>query len=408
MTVKIMAKKTKKTKKTRNSFISQKILKVISVFMLVMGIMLTLVGIFFLTVSLLDPVEAGEGYLKVSEKREDIAGSVLILFEGTIGIITGLLGYKAASSLPKAKLVMVIIFVMMLSSLGDFIVELIWDKSFEPDSIFNFIFYLVLYMLVSVVRKHLRGSTDSNFAELFKKNKSDKLKLLKRSGDFDDIIMWSVAFLLVFFSFITEIIGYNRFTITFLGEYSDEAYKLAITAASYLNVDEFDDYLNVTDPTLNYKQAKASLDKLCKGQEIACVDVAIPDEKYEQYTHIFYRALNIPTEKVKTIDLGEVTGPEEADYKKAYRQIYEKDRDYVIVESATDITESYPWITALIPLKNSAGEVKAVLSVKKYITELESARNEYVDWISGATLYIIILTVVVNYVIIVFYIELNY
>ncbi len=387
-----------KKKDNSKEYISQKLLKIVSILMLIFGALLTFAGILLVAFSLIESSSGADGLLSVSARREDLTFSVLILFEGTIDIVVGLLGYKAAHSLLRAKVVMVIVFTMILSSLGDLIVDLFTNDSYYFNDIINFFLYIALFMIVSRCRRHLR---QSDTAYLDNKINRDIGRTCK---DLDDIIMWSIAFLLVFFSFVAEIIGYNRFTNAFLTEYSNSIYRTAVTASNYVDADDFDEYIESEELLIGYSQSKNALDNLCKGQEIECIDVVIPDKDFDEFTHVFYSVNNrskkdgeskvTKSSKVEEYKLGEVTKEAEKGYANACKIIYEGEVDNTVVESATGIAETSPWITTFVPLKDDEGKIKAVLSVKKDIGELETDRNIYMDWISGATLYTIILAVI--------------
>ena len=394
-----------KKKKKSKEFISQKIFKVGSIILLVFGILFTVFGIFLGAITLMDASAGGEGVLSATVRREDYAFCVLILFEGTIAIVTGMLGFRAAHNLLRAKVVTVIIFIMMLSNLGDIIVELITHHTFDFDGLINFLLYMGLFMIVMRVRKHLREEA-LDLGDVL----NDKDKVKRHGRDLDDIIMWSIAFILVLFSFVAEAIGYNRFTITFLTEYSESLYRTAITASNYVDADDFEEYIEGVEVSSNYEQAQQNLDRLCNGQEIESIDVVIPNDTYQEYTHIFCsvnkdndkddkdagknKSQSSKKNKQKVYKLGDVSEETNSNYIKAYKRIYEGDVDNTVVESATDIAEATPFITTFVPIKNDAGEIMAVLSVKEDIGELENARTMYVNWISGATLYIVIFAVI--------------
>ena len=97
-----------------------------------------------------------------------------------------------------------------------------------------------------------------------------------------------IVLLLVIFSAIVCVIGYNRFSDVLLNQYADGAFMTAETAAQQMNPDRIDAYLNSGGTTDEYKTVWERLDRLCNSTGSTFIYLIQPDRSdYRHITFIF-------------------------------------------------------------------------------------------------------------------------
>ena len=213
---------------------------------------------------------------------------------------------------------------------------------------------------------------------------------IKGTRQLEKVISGAVIFLLIMFSIIIEIIGYNRFTRTYTKEYNDSAYKTGLTAEAIINADNIDLYLESEGSSDEYKLTNSRLNILTNKMDVSVVYVIKPINKYKQFISIF-NCVN-DNSGYKPWGIGTIHKTSSKEYEKYYRQIMENkiDRATVIRKNRDD--DSIPHITSLIPIKNSNGDVVSILCVQRFMTDLKHARHEYVYTVTLLTFVLILLS----------------
>ena len=113
-------------------------------------------------------------------------------------------------------------------------------------------------------------------------------KLSERTSALSFRIIASVIFLLVVFSTVVSGIGYFRFTNAIVSDYRDFSYRISQTAASYINADHLEQYLETNGDDDEYRATNDQLTTLCETQEATFVYAIVPDvSDYGEYTVVF-------------------------------------------------------------------------------------------------------------------------
>lgn len=175
---------------------------------------------------------------------------------------------------------------------------------------------------------------------------------------------------------IISVIGYREFTSVLEQQYNDSAYEIAETAAGYLNPDKFDVYLSTREKDAEYLEIEKRLDSLVEATGTTVIYVAKVDPSdYRTLTYIYDSANS--SSGFDRYPLGYTELGITENYVENARNIITKG------ERATEYLYSYSeesgaHTTAAIAVRDSSGEIVAMLGVEKAMTRLEAARNTYV------------------------------
>ena len=201
-----------------------------------------------------------------------------------------------------------------------------------------------------------------------------------------------VLLLLVFFA-VVSIIGYNSFTEALMSQYSEGAFLTAETAAQMVDADRMDEYAESEGATQEYLDVWNQLDYLCNSSGSTFVYVIRPDRS--DYAHITFLFSTIDHESKYTIyDFGYVRDTTNDDYRQKYRALYELESERELVIRDRGYIETDAHITAMIGLKGSDGQVKAILCVQRQMDVLSVARQKYINKIILTLIILVVLVVV--------------
>ena len=201
-----------------------------------------------------------------------------------------------------------------------------------------------------------------------------------------------VLLLLVFFA-VVSIIGYNSFTEALMSQYSEGAFLTAETAAQMVDADRMDEYAESGGATQEYLDVCNQLDHLCNSSGSTFVYVIRPDRS--DYAHITFLFSTIDHESKYTIyDFGYVRDTTNDDYRQKYRALYELESERELVIRDRGYIETDAHITAMIGLKGSDGQVKAILCVQRQMDVLSVARQKYINKIILTLIILVVLVVV--------------
>lgn len=191
---------------------------------------------------------------------------------------------------------------------------------------------------------------------------------------------------------VCSAVGYMEFTAVLEQQYNDTAYEIAETARAILNPDKFDQYLSTGSTDEEYENILHRLDLLTDAANVTFIYVAKVDQSdYRTLTYI-YDTVNSGT-GFERYPLGyTATDLDEKHIHNVIKIMTEGGRATEYLYSYS--RESGAHTTAAIDVRNSEGEIIAMLCVEKPMTRLENARNAYVMhvvlWSLGATLLFIV------------------
>jgi len=194
-------------------------------------------------------------------------------------------------------------------------------------------------------------------------------------------IIFGIVMLIIIFSVIVNHIGYKEFTKSLLSQYADGAFRSAHTAALDIDPDRIEEYAQSGGTTESYLSALDRMDQICNSTGSTFIYVIQPD--LTDYNHITFLFSTINHESTYTMyDFGYYRETTNEDYKEKYRKLYEGESEEELVIRDKGYIETDPHITAMIPLKGSDGQTKAILCVQRQMDVLSQARKTYMKKVS--------------------------
>lgn len=207
--------------------------------------------------------------------------------------------------------------------------------------------------------------------------KKNSVKFAKKSAksNISFIIILGIILMLVLFGTMAQLLGYVQFSDEFAQEYTENAFRIANAAESYIIPDYLDEYLEKHGNSSLYRQTYQDLTNLCNKVNARFIYVIQPDETYDNITFVF-NAVNDDS-GFEPYEIGYVRPTTNDDYKLKYQLLYEglSDKAYVLRDRGFIETDSH--ITAMIPLKDNLGKVRGILCVQRQMDALSKARFSY-------------------------------
>lgn len=213
----------------------------------------------------------------------------------------------------------------------------------------------------------------------------------------------TVVLLLTVFGVIVSVIGYISFTNAFKREYSTSTYHMAVTAATLINADSIDDYLESIPPDADddddddddddakekkdYLRTKQYLDDYCKAMAVSLIYViSVDTSDYERFVSVFCAIDNsVDNTKYQPWPLGYRRNTTNDEYREKYEELYNKEKPYATVYRMNPEDGQNPHITTMVPVLNSSRDVVAILCVQRPARELNEARMPYLYIIAVST-----------------------
>ena len=185
-----------------------------------------------------------------------------------------------------------------------------------------------------------------------------------------------IVLLLLVFSVIISVIGNRGFTEALLDQYSDNAFHTARIASVVVDADRVDEYWASGGETEEYRAVWESLTRLCNSSGATFVYVIEPDRTDWAHIRFLFSTIN-QNSHYTAYNFGYLRETTNDEYREKYRALYagEAEQELLIRDKGYIETDSH--ITAMIPLKNSGGEVVGILCVQQQLDTLLRARDAY-------------------------------
>ena len=204
--------------------------------------------------------------------------------------------------------------------------------------------------------------------------------------------IFGIVLLLVLFSLIVSAIGYNSFTEALLQQYAEGAFLTARTAAELVDADRMDEYAQSGGTTAAYLEVLDRMDHLCNSSGSTFIYVIQPDRS--DYRHITFLFSTIDHNSHYTkYDFGFVRDTTNDEYREKYRALYDREAEQELVIRDKGYIETDSHITAMIGLKGSDDEVKAILCVQRQMDVLASVRNTYIKKIAAVLISLALIVI---------------
>lgn len=225
----------------------------------------------------------------------------------------------------------------------------------------------------------------------------NRLKSITTSLSFR--IISGIILLLLTFNVIISLLGYYQFTVSLTRQYNDSAFHTAETAATLIDGDKIEEYLEQGGNSDEYQRSLERMNILCQKQNLTLIYVISVDTW--DYLH-FRSVFNTVNENsgYTPWEVGYERETTNEEYRQIYQDIYENGLSRGTIVRTSDLKGREPHITSLIPIRDSKGAVSAILCVERPMTELSAGRRNYLYSVStsmllltflactGATLYL--------------------
>ena len=189
-------------------------------------------------------------------------------------------------------------------------------------------------------------------------------------------IIGAIVFLLLIYNLIVQTIGYFQFTESLTNEYNDAAFRTAETAVTLVDGNKIEEYLQTNGDSDEYRDRLNRMDILCDKQNVTLIYVIDVDTSdYGRFVNI-YNSVN-KNSSYSRWDIGYCRDTTNAEYAQVYKDIYENGLQRGTVLRTKDLRGKEPHITSLVPVKDSNGDVQAILCVQRPMEELVTGRQKY-------------------------------
>ena len=187
-----------------------------------------------------------------------------------------------------------------------------------------------------------------------------------------------IILLLVILGGIVSMLGFLTFSDTIVSQYTESTRHMAETAAAAINGDHIDAYLAGEYPE-EYRQTAARLDDNCVTMHVSLIYLIDVDRSdYGRFVSVFNSVNNEVDNSLYTPwELGYERDTTNDEYRERYRSIYEKRETFQTVFRRSTRDGQHPHITSMVPVKDSTGEVRAILCMQRPISEIDEARRPY-------------------------------
>ena len=189
-------------------------------------------------------------------------------------------------------------------------------------------------------------------------------------------IIGSIICLLLVYNLVVQTIGYLQFTESLTKEYNDSAFQTAETAVTLVNGDKIEEYLQTNGDSDEYRDRLNRMDILCDKQNVTLIyAIAVDTSDYGRFVNI-YNSVN-KNSTYSRWEIGYQRDTTNAEYAQVYKDIYENGLQRGTVLRTKDLRGKEPHITSLVPVKDSNGNVQAILCVQRPMEELVTGRQKY-------------------------------
>ena len=197
----------------------------------------------------------------------------------------------------------------------------------------------------------------------------------------------AIVMALVMLGAIISTFGFWGHFRGFRKEYTDTACQIADTAASMVNGDHIDAYL-AGEETGEYRRTKEYLDVFCRKMGVSLVYVIKVDtENYGSFESVFNSVNNsVDNSGYKEWPVGYRRETTNEEYRQIYQDLYENKAESGTVYRPYPGSGAHPHMTTMVPVRNTAGEVSALLCVQRPIREIHRLIRPYLITIVILTL----------------------
>ena len=210
-------------------------------------------------------------------------------------------------------------------------------------------------------------------------------------------VVGSIIILLFAFSAIIEAISYFVFSKSFVDGYKDNTYRIAATAATLINGDNLEEYLENKGKNDEYQNTVDALNTFCNKQNVTMIYViSVDTTNYKSFTSIF-NVVNENSTSYTPWEIGYKRQTTNEKYEKAYKSLYNKEKIEATIFRKHNLNNQEPHITTMVPIQNSKKKVVAILCVQRPMSEIKSSRMVFLNLVTGITVLLAIGVSIIAY-----------
>ncbi len=201
----------------------------------------------------------------------------------------------------------------------------------------------------------------------------------KKKTNLSTGITRTITVALVSFGILVIIIGAFNFWSSISDEYTYSTYNVANTAVAMVDGDHIEDYL-AEKRKEEYLLTKENLNVFCHRMSVTLVYViSVDTSDYNSFDCVFNCVNNtVGDTNYEGWELGFHRYTTNEEYRRKYEALYNKESEYETVYRLF-VSKGYkPHITTIVPVRDSQGDVSALLCVQRPIRELTDAIVPYV------------------------------
>ena len=202
-----------------------------------------------------------------------------------------------------------------------------------------------------------------------------------------------IVTLLAVFGVLVSTIGYVNFTNSIKNEYSVTTFHMADTAATLVNGDHLDEYLdgNYQD---EYRLTKSYLDGYCRRMWVSLIYViSVDTSDYGRFVSVFNSVNNsVDNSEYKEWELGHPRDTTNDEYRRKYQTMYEQTAIYETVYRMNPTDGSRPHITTMVPIRDMYNNTVGILCIQRPFSELRALTRPYLVTVIISTLVLALIT----------------
>ncbi len=204
----------------------------------------------------------------------------------------------------------------------------------------------------------------------------------------------TVVILLAVYAIIVSLLGYKEVTDALLDQYAENAFRTAKIAAHFIDPDEITLYEESGGEGEEYETVFRRLTQVCNTSGSTFVYVIEPD--HTDYKHITF-LFSTMNQKMHydQYEFGYVRETTNEEYEEKYRRICEEGSTQELLIRDSGYIETEAHITAMIPLTDSAEEVRAILCVQCQMDVLKRSRNSLVGKILMSMICLVVIAIII-------------
>ena len=207
-------------------------------------------------------------------------------------------------------------------------------------------------------------------------------------------IIIGIVLVLLLFALLSSAIGYYEFTKALDEHYADNGYRIGELANKLVVADKLDQYLDEDYmASEEYQTNLRRLDNVTQMLDAAFIYVLQPMDPEWKDVIFLFETVNDDLD-IEAYEPGHVRDASSEEYSRKYKLIYEGESEHECVFRGEKDTLTGAHVTAMVPVKNSSGEVVGVMCVQRQMEALRGARRTYLRNIALTTLFMILLVAV--------------